>query len=394
MTYDIIIIGAGAAGLYIAHKLHPLVSNMIILEMKDYVGGRTRMFEFHKQWIPSGAYGIDTDKNTLMVSLLKNVGMKITPNAGGLTYDHVKYVDIMAVMDELVTKLTPENSHWSTKHFMTTYLGATKYNDFVINASYGDFETACILDTLTHYGMEDNAGNHNFMGVQWNTLWETIAKNLQIEYNTLVSNIITKDNEYGVMTTDNIFYGKRIIVATDILSVKSLFPMLDIYNTIHTQPFIRIYGAFNEKGLSILKKYVKGRTLVSSPLQSIYPVAGNVYSIAYSDNANASLLSYYIADVKQNKSILEQIITESLGCPSLIHTLLDIVGYYKYPGTHYYTCDPNVSTFEERMAFIHKGQRPFPNIWVIGEVIGIHQGWVESAVQSAEAVLPDVIASL
>lgn len=398
--YDVVIIGAGSAGLYLAHNLRSHFSNIIILETKQYVGGRTRMFEFYDHLVPGGAYGINPSKDTYITALIQSLNIPINSHSGSMNYDHIKYVDIMAIMDQMKEKLTPENSHWNTKRFMTTYLGATKYNDFVIAAGYRDFESQCITDTLTHYSMDDNAGVHSFAGIPWNTVWETVAQDLHIEYNVHVQNIIANNNNsYGVVAYNKIFYGTKIILATDILSVKSLLPMCDIYHSIHPQPFIRIYVLFNNEGYNILQSYVKGRTLVATPLQSIYQVKDGIYHVAYSDNANAELLSDYIVNNEQNKRILETMVAEALSCPSLDGMIMDIMGFYKYPGTHYYTCGQKLaSNLEEalanRMSFIHEAQRPLPNIWVVGEAVGLRQGWVENALGSVEAVLSDIINSI
>jgi NAD(P)-binding Rossmann-like domain len=406
MSYDIIIIGAGAAGLYMAHKLKAFSNtlSMVVLESKQYVGGRTRMFNFANHLVPSGAYGINTNKDMYMINLLQSLGIEIKSNLSTMNYDHVQYIDNVAIINEMAKKLTPENCNLNSKTFMTEFLGVTTYNAVVRANSYSDFDLQCITDTITHYAIEDNTSGNYYMGVKWNDVWETLAQNFEVELGVLVQNIISHDGGYGVVASDKVYYGKNIIIATDILSVKTLLPMCPIYNQIQCQPFIRIYAVFNSKGRQILKQYVKNMTLVSGPLQSISGIDDDkgLYMIAYSDNANAELLSYYTINNDQNRHIMEDIVTKALSCPSLKDTITDLTGYYKYPGTHYYTCndmpvDPNDvinSSYQNRVAFLHEAQRPLPNIFVVGEAVGLHQGWVESALISVETIFDEVVNNL
>lgn len=211
------------------------------------------------------------------------------------------------------------------------------------------------------------------------------------------------------MSKDNHYYARDIIIATDILTVKRLLPMYQIYDYIEGQPFIRIYGIFNSRGSSIINKYVKKHTILSSVLQNIIPIGKikikdkediyGLYLIAYADNGNAQLLSKYMHDDGNNRSVLEDIICKSLGCIDIKGTLISIHGYYTYPGTHYYKYyhdnitggDILEQSYQNRLNFIHKAQRPENNIFVVGELISMDQGWVEGALSSVEAVIPDLI---
>ena len=356
------------------------------------------MVSFHNHLLPTGAYEIDPTKDNYCFQLLNDYNINYKIRTGNLIYDYVKPIDILAVIDLMKSQLTPENCHLNTKTFMTNLFGAQAYNDFVIATSYRDFELECVTDTITHYGMDRNISGNSIIAVSWNTLWAEVAKDMKIEYGTIVQSIILDHNRYGVVAFDKVYYGKKIIVATDMCTVKYLFPMVTIYNEIHMQPFIRMYGVFNSKGTTILKKYITGRTLVSSPLQTITPIDQGLYMIAYADNTNAEVLSHYLIDNIDNTHILENIITKSLSCPDLKGTLIKLTGYYTYPGTHYYICNSqsvgqNVleDSYENRKKFLHTAQRPFPNIWVVGEAVSLRQGWVEGALLSVEAVISDIL---
>ena len=42
---------------------------------------------------------------------------------------------------------------------------------------------------------------------------------------------------------------------------------------------------------------------------------------------------------------------------------------------------------EKGKEFIEKAQHPDPNVLIVGEVISLHQGWVEGALESVAKVL-------
>jgi hypothetical protein len=408
MTYDVIIIGSGSAGLYMADLLrthYPKIS-LLILEAKSFKGGRTYMAEFGNQLVPTGAYGIDPNKDVKMVHLLERMGFpsKISSeNPIEHNEPYITPVDLVTVMNRMASEVTPENCHLNTKTFMIERLGAKAYNDFIVANGFRDFESECITDTINHYGIDDNMPGKSLISVQWNTLWDSLAKDINIEYNVVAQSIIKDGDRYGVTSFNKVYYANRIIIATDISSVKTLLPMMTIYNQVHMQPFIRIYGIFSKKGRNILKKYVKGTVLVASPLQRIIPMNpdSSLYMLAYSDNANSELLSYYIVNDVETRATLEIMVTDSLSCPPLKGTLKEIRGYYKYPGTHYYSYGGGdvrpdhvlEDSFNNRLKMIHEAQRPLPNIWVIGEALSIRQGWTEGALLSVDTVIDDVLNS-
>jgi monoamine oxidase len=45
---------------------------------------------------------------------------------------------------------------------------------------------------------------------------------------------------------------------------------------------------------------------------------------------------------------------------------------------------------ETRLEFIHKVQRPLQNLFVVGEMVSLNQGWVEGALQSVQEVIGEL----
>ena len=408
MIHDIIIVGAGSAGIYVADILRTKYStiSLLILEAKSFKGGRTYMSEFGNQLVPTGAFGIDPVKDVEMVRLLERMGFPPKSSSENPTEHDEPYitpVDLVAVMNRMASDLTPENCHLNTKTFMIERLGAKAYNNFLVANGFRDFESECITDTINHYGVDDNMPGKTVIGVQWNALWDKLAKDINIEYNVVAQSIIKDGDCYGITSFDRVYYGTRIIIATDISNVKTLLPMMTIYDQVHVQPFIRVYGRFNKRGSAILKEYVKHSVLVASPLQRIIPINpdSGLYEIAYADNAHAELLSYYMVNDAQTRSFLETMVTDSLSCPSLKGALQEIRCYYKCPGTHYFTSGGGSvrrdhvleDSFQNRLKMLYEAQRPSHNIWIVGECLSIRQGWTVGALMSVNSVIDDILNS-
>lgn len=80
-TVDVVIVGAGIAGLYAAWKLkamHPELS-YVILESTSHIGGRARTHEFGGVHAPMGA-GIGRMRDVKLKRLLRSLGMDPAPS--------------------------------------------------------------------------------------------------------------------------------------------------------------------------------------------------------------------------------------------------------------------------------------------------------------------------
>jgi hypothetical protein len=106
--------------------------------------------------------------------------------------------------------------------------------------------------------------------------------------------------------------------------------------------------------------------------------------IVYSDNQDAKKLARYRENTAKNREILCNYLEKALAIPPNTLSMTDMCDYYWKIGTHYYT--PLDKSYSSRSEFIKKAQRPFPNMFVVGEMISRNQGWVEGALDSVERV--------
>jgi len=139
----------------------------------------------------------------------------------------------------------------------------------------------------------------------------------------------------------------------------------------------------------IMKEYVKnGHISVPGPVQKIIAMNADagVYMIVYNDNQHTLTLKPYTENTEKNRELYCRLIEKSLGMPAGRLNLIAIRSFYWTIGTHYFP-PLNTAKYSSREEFIEEAQNPADGILVVGEVVSKHQGWVEGALESVEAVV-------
>jgi len=403
--YDIIIIGSGMSGLYSAYnikKKSPQTSFLVLEKFKrQWLGGRTSNEIFYGTKIVTGAGIGRKDTNPLLIKLMNELNIKYGEFHSIMNYSKLfTPVDIVKVIDRLKTeyKLHPEMHNLTFKQFFNKLLGDKLYKQFIISAGYTDYENADLYETLYNYGMDDNKGGWMGLYVPWKLMVETLYKKIGKQHFKFSNNVVhvNKISENPCLfeiKTENgsIYHSNKVIIATTISGIKNLVPGANnknsIYQEIHGQPFLRLYGKFNKKSSEIMKKYVPNYTIVPGPLQKIIPMDADkgVYMIAYSDNKNAIALKDNLKNTPDNRELYCELIEQSLGIPENSLQLIAIKDFYWPIGTHYY--EPLNPNFRNRDAFLEKIQHPEKGMLVVGEAVSRYQGWTEGALESVENVL-------
>jgi hypothetical protein len=131
--------------------------------------------------------------------------------------------------------------------------------------------------------------------------------------------------------------------------------------------------AQNQFNYSFLKSLINQKEpdlallYLNNSLQKIIPFSKNVYMMSYSDNENALL-----SNMMKKQDVFQ---TKILKMKKCFHTI----------GTHFYY--PLDEKWNSRQEFIQDVQTGLKDIYIIGEMISIHQGWTEGALQSVESIL-------
>jgi hypothetical protein len=389
MIYDIIIIGSGISGLYSAYNIKKMYphSSFLILEKNLYIGGRMNNYDFNGKLVNTGA-GIGREgKDKLLIKLLNELNIVYTVYKTNINYsDSINKIDINKIC--FLLKKIYNNEKKTFKQFTLPIVGLKLYNDLIVNMGYTDYENEDIYEVLYHYGIDDNISGWSSMKILWYELINKLIlylglKNIKLSCN--VESIIKKEDNYYIYTNNNnIYITKKVIIATTIDIVKKLLPTYKIYNQIHGQPFLRMYGLFEKSSIPIISKYVKTTTIVSSPLKKIIPISDNIYMIAYTDNEDAIYFKDKLINNYENRQFYCRLIEKSLDIKESL-SLLEIKAFYWNIGTHYY--EPLGYQYKSREEFINKAQNPMTNLFVVGEMICRKQGWVEGALESVENIL-------
>jgi hypothetical protein len=400
--YDIIIIGSGIAGLYSANKIKETSpeTSFIILEKykKQWNGGRASNEIFYDTQVVTGAGIGRKNKDKLLYNLLQNLELPTSEYIVKPEYSElIETIDINKVMEYLrkeYKKHKPEDS-LTFKQFAKPILGEKNYKNFLITSGYTDYENDDVFEVLYYYGMEDNTCCWKAFSVPWKKLVLKLADKIGNSHFKFSNNVISinKVNEkpckFIIETEKGIkYFCNKVIISTTIQSIRNLLPSYSIYNDIEGQPFLRLYGKFSTSSIPIIKKYVKGYTIVPGPLQKIIPMDSDkgVYMIAYNDNKNTLILKNHLKNTKENRELYCRLLEKSLNVPNNSLQLISIKDFYWPIGTHYYK-PLDTNKYKNRDDFVEEAQHPEKGILVVGEVISRNQGWVEGALDSVKSVL-------
>jgi hypothetical protein len=394
--YDIIIIGGGISGLYTAYKIKEMNNNIkfLILEKDIKIGGRLGNYKFYGENVVTGA-GVGREMDNKLIKLLKDLSIKI--NYFDINYDFSKKIknpiDVIEIME--ILKKNYKNEKGIFKNYAIKILGKELYKDFLISAGFQDFENSDVYDVLYNILIEDIKGGGKRVNINWEELINKLSKKVglkNVKENIEVTKIDHLKNHFKISSKNKeYFYSKKIILATNINTIKKLLPKDKIYDSIYGQPFIRIYGKFNKESSLIMENYINKPTIVPTILQKIIPKnrENGIYMISYSDNKNAEILYKISENNEINRKKLCKIIEKSLGIKKDTLHLISIKSFFWKVGTHYY--GPLNLNFKDRKEFIKEAQHPSKNILVVGEVLALEQGWTEGALNSIDNTIYDFL---
>lgn len=411
---DVIIIGSGIAGLYAAYqikRLAPANTTFLILEKnpKKWMGGRAGNEIFFSTDVVVGAGVGRKRKDHALIKLLKDTKTHYSEFESTRNYAMFQPVDITHIMRTLKAeykKHPAQHQRKTFRQFFIDVLGSDSYKEFVVTTGYTDFENADIYETLYHYGMDDNVSGWTALHVPWGDLVERLYHEIgqtHFRFSTEVAKIEQQhpsaEYRFEITTTTptntKTYYADKVIVATTIKGVRKIVPgasaTTSLYRQIHGQPFLIVYAKFDRASTEIMKKHVQAFTVVAGPLQKLIPMDPDkgVYMIAYTDNQHATRLKAKgaLENTPAVREMYSKWIQTALGIPNKEPPLniMAIRDYYWNDGTHYYA--PLSAEFKTRGEFIRKAQNPMKGMIVVGEMVSRHQGWVEGALESVDAVI-------
>jgi glycine/D-amino acid oxidase-like deaminating enzyme len=405
---DVAIIGGGIAGCYTAYRLRQLYPslNLVIIEAEDKLGGRAHTDTFYGTAVTPGAGVGRLRKDANLQQLVRDLNVATSTFKTG----H----DALAVHDDLCNvekdfkmlrrafveqqELSPEPLHVTFKDFASPLL-TTNYSTFVACTGFSDYEDADAADVFFHYGFDDTYTQWTAIAMPWSILIAATARDVPRLLRTRVTKLQrTRSHAEFIVTCVSKLSSRasfkvrasQVIIATTASALRALLPKVELYKHVHGQPFMKIYGAFDPESAATLAGALQpgGFTVLpDSPLQKTIRISDAVYMIAYSDNKNALELQRLVRDAANPLDVLSRLLETAVRLPANSLRLLDTRVYFWREGTHYY--DPwATGPHTSKVQFIQAAQRPLPGVFVVGECVALHQGWVEGALESVENILP------
>jgi len=405
--YDVIIVGGGIAGLYSAYQIKkhfPKLSFLVLeRDKRSWLGGRANNVDFYGVSVVTGAGVIRKNKDILLIDLCDELKVKYSEFPVKKHYAKtIEPVDIGKIVNHLKKEYRSEvDSNKTFKEFALPILGESVYKNLLICSAYTDYENEDAYETLYYYGFDDNYKPWLALNISWHELVEKLPHKIGIENIKTSSNVVGfyKMDECGCGFLVKLANGKKMtcsktIIATTISSVKKLVPGADkpdsIYQQIHGQVFLRVYGKFSKESAEIMRVAIPTQTIVPGPLHRIIPMnpEKGVYMIAYTDNDGAKFFKNRLENSESNRAFFCDIIEKSLALKHGTLHLTAIRDFYWPIGTHYY--EPLKGPYKNRVQFIRAAQNPMPCMYVVGEMISRKQGWTEGALESVNAIISKV----
>jgi hypothetical protein len=366
---------------------------------RKWLGGRIGNVDFHGENVVSGAGVGRKEKDHLLLHLLKELHIPFHEFTKHDQYATTifPHCEVKKAFLFLRKEYNKNPQHTTFKKFAIPLLGKDAYQNFLTCSGYTDYEKEDVCDTLYHYGFDDNYNDWTGIGIPWKKLVDVLSQKIGVENIKTNSDVVNieKNEEscrFLVHTKKGTTYScSKVILATTIESVLKLVPSAtnknSIYQQIHGQPFLRVYAKFAKSSILAMKQYVPTTTIVPGPLHKIIPFDSDsgIYMIAYTDNEGATVVKDNLDNIPANRDFFCTLLEVSLGIPENTLKITSLLGFYWPIGTHYYS--PLKGDFKNRADFIYEAQHPLPGMLVVGEMIGINQGWVEGALDSVEKVV-------
>jgi hypothetical protein len=394
---DILVIGAGPAGLYAAERFSEEGHNVVVLEASHRVGGRAYNEPFEGAEVETGAgVGRWPHDRRLAEWMIKH-DEKVDPIPCSLRYWKRTEGLIpapMNVYDEVRALPRPTDSQRRSTTFggwLKSVAGSAYTRSFIYTSSYNDYLKADIVDTIDHYHFQDIAPESGMFVPHWTRLFDKVVKYLKargVVFHLNEAAIrVTKDHGgiYSVTSEKHQYTTSRVVLAIParpaerLLRRSGYIDSANLLQGIKGQPFVRAYVQFSGP-TNYIEKNVGDEIVCESPFRKIIQVnkTKRVYMIAYCDNAPTRLWAR-LRHLPKRKAIAEvrSALTDMFGESFAID---DLRIYYHKEATHYFT--PLPLPYTTRQKFLQDVVHIDRKFTMVGEAVALDQGWTNSAIST------------
>ena len=398
--YDIIIVGGGISGLYLAYKLQKTKKKILLLERSSQLGGRIRKEKLGETIIEMGAARF-SNKHKRLLKLLKI--LKLDDKKIELSKDIDFYLNNKKINYNLYQKLkmiVSKKKKMSTEYLKKINLHqyceeimghdeASKFQDmFGYDAEFIKLNAYSALKMFEEDLLEGSSTYYLLNGglIQIIEKLEELcnkAKNITIIKGKNVKEI--KNNKVIVETEskDKIYKCKKTILTIPLLDLKrfELFENDVNINKVKEIPLLRIYARYpvdktNKPWFHDIK-----RTITNNHIRQIIPINydDGIIMISYTDLYNAEYWNNYCLSGEKNLThkIKDEI---SLLMNRKIPKPLEYKFYYWKAGVHMWKTNTDMDSVYKKIL------NPFQNIYISNEAFCKHQCWIEGSLGMGEDV--------
>ena len=390
---DVIVIGAGPAGLYAAELMAEQGRRVLVLEAGARVGGRAHNEPFHGVEVETGAGVGRWPHDRRLAAWLTKHGEKVTPTTCTLRYwkQGVGLVPPpMDVSKEARALPYPSDKDRRTLPFgawLKATAGSAYAKEFILTASYDDYLRSDIVDALEHYHFQDVAPTTKVFTVHWTRFEDKVVKALkalgvQLHLSEPVLTVRRGASGYDVTTDRGVYTAPRVVLAVParpavrLLARSGYQENATLLKQVRGQPFVRAYVRFTGPE-NVVERNVGDEIVCAGPFRKVIQMDKDkrVYMVAYCDNTHTRFWNRLQRMPK--RSAIAEVRTALTRLFGGTFSLDDLVIYAHRDATHYYT--PLPEPYTTRQEFIHDAVHIDRGFTMIGEAVALNQGWTNSA---------------
>ena len=440
ITYDLVIIGGGLAGLYTLYKLSKKYNHLkiLLLESGQRYGGRIYSY---KETIDGQDFVMDLGAGrlghhqSLINDLINELGLKPKivdiPNTktyievaeNGKVHNKTHFKDyIMGKLTKfffspLITKLGKAvlQKYYLCeliKKYVSVSFSQKVASVFEYSSDLNEFNAYDAIEYFKHdYNSETkfftlNGGleqiiEHLIIAIKKTKSYK--SKNIKLLNLSNVENITNKNssnlfkikvNNYKTAKIYNI-YSKYVVCAVPKKTLEKLElfkPILRDLNSINSINLLRIYEIYNKTNGETWFKNVE-KTITNSQVQFVIPINPNngLIMSSYSDCANANYWNLLLA--KRGLEFVKAKLNIKLNQIFSIYNIS--IPQSKYIKMYFW--DAGVACWKKNVDsdnISSKLLNPLPNVFIIGENYSKYQAWCEGALMTSENCITKLVTLL
>lgn len=399
---DVIVIGAGPAGLYAAERFLDEGRSVLVLEADDHAGGRAYNVQFDGVEVEVGAGIGRWPHDKRLAEWMEAHGETVTPLPCTLRYwsetEQTLVPPPMDVSKEVRALPRPSLTERRTLPFgawLKRVAGSAYARLFVHTSSYDDYLKADIVDTLDHYHFEDVAPKTQVFMVHWTKFLTKVVKNLtargmRLRLSEPALSVVKEEGGYVVTTEKGAYTAPRVVIAVPsapaqrLLTRSGYAPAAELLKQVRGQPFVRAYVRFTGPP-NYVEENVGDEIVCAGPFRKIIRMdkKKRVYMVAYCDNVHTRFWKRLMHLPK--RSAVAEVRAHLHALFGTTFSIDDLHIYYHKQGTHYFT--PLPAPFTTRQAFLHATVHIDRGFTMVGEAVAIDQGWTNSALATVARYL-------